>query len=303
MHFAGISLNSEIIFIAIFSFIVVVLSLAVSVNTLFKFIDSSLSFFPKTKRFLQFFYKDVPSVVFSPFVLIFKMFVSIKKLGLNLIAIIKKPAGTKQKHEDNKNHSSAQKLALDLLFDDEDEDIEVVQVHSVNQKIKQHNDKNIEALRRVVNGFSDIKHHRFEGSLEDTQYLKLYLSPKDMPLDKNFEIFSTFIQQWPKSSKQRLIMTDFPSLKEPSFMDVVEGRVNLSRVIRKNLAPNTDVLVKSNINNQVSERKLFSLVSLLKDQYDEVIVLVPEGQELEWQTAYGIFNSEGFVQTNSRVQK
>ena len=95
-------------------------------------------------------------------------------------------------------------------------------------------------------------------------------------------------------------MTDFNSLREPSFMDVVEGKVNLSRVIRKNLAPNTDVLAKASISNQVSEKKLFSLVSLLKDHYDEVVVLIPEGQEPEWETAYQVFNSEGFVQSNSR---
>ncbi|MCH2534467.1 MAG: hypothetical protein MK008_08510 [Bdellovibrionales bacterium] len=284
--------------IFIFSFLVLALSGFAIVNATYRFIDSSLSYFPKTKRVLEFFYKDIPLIVFGSFALVFEMFSFIKEMAQNLIDIFQKsqnPVEAKSQPND-----SAQKAALDLLMDDEDEDIEMVHVKSVNQKINEHDNDKIETLRRVVSGFSDIKNYKFEGAAQDTQYLKIYLSPKEVPLDKNFEIFSTFIQQWPKSNKQRLIMTDFNSLKEPSFMDVVEGKVNLSRVIRKNLAPNTDVLAKASINNQVSEKKLFSLVSLLKDQYDEVVVLIPEGQEPEWETAYQVFNSEGFVQASRR---
>lgn len=295
---AGININAENILIFIFSFTILSLSCFALLNATYRFLDSSLNYFPKTKRVLEFFYKDIPLIVFGSFALIFEMFAFIKEMSQNLLDIFqksRKPLEVKSKVND-----SAQKAALDLLMDDEDEDIEMVHVKSVNQKIKDHDNDKIETLRRVVSGFSDIKNYKFEGNTQDTQYLKIYLSPKDVPLDKNFEIFSTFIQQWPKSNKQRLIMTDFNSLREPSFMDVVEGKVNLSRVIRKNLAPNTDVLAKASINNQVSEKKLFSLVSLLKDQYDEVVVLIPEGQEPEWKTAYQVFNSEGFVQSSSR---
>ena len=295
---AGVNVNAENILIIIFTFAVISLSSFALINAAYRFLDSSLSYFPKTKRLLEFFYKDIPLIVFGSFALIFEMFAFIKEMFQNLIDIFqtsRKPLEVKSQAND-----SAQKAALDLLMDDEDEDIEMVHVKSVNQKINDHDNDKIETLRRVVSGFSDIKNYKFEGNSQDTQYLKIYLSPKDVPLDKNFEIFSTFIQQWPKSNKQRLIMTDFNSLKEPSFMDVVEGKVNLSRVIRKNLAPNTDVLAKASINNQVSEKKLFSLVSLLKDQYDEVVVLIPEGQEPEWETAYQVFNSEGFVQSSSR---
>ena len=295
---AGVNVNAENILIIIFTFAVFSLSSFALINAAYKFLDSSLSYFPKTKRVLEFFYKDIPLIVFGSFALIFEMFAFIKEMSQNLIDIFqssRKPLEVKSQAND-----SAQKAALDLLMDDEDEDIEMVHVKSVNQKINDHDNDKIETLRRVVSGFSDIKNFKFEGNNQDTQYLKIYLSPKDVPLDKNFEIFSTFIQQWPKSNKQRLIMTDFNSLREPSFMDVVEGKVNLSRVIRKNLAPNTDVLAKASISNQVSEKKLFSLVSLLKDHYDEVVVLIPEGQEPEWETAYQVFNSEGFVQSNSR---
>ena len=295
---AGVNVNAENILIIIFTFAVFSLSSFALINAIYRFLDSSLSYFPKTKRVLEFFYKDIPLIVFGSFALIFEMFAFIKEMSQNLIDIFqssRKPLEVKSQAND-----SAQKAALDLLMDDEDEDIEMVHVKSVNQKINDHDNDKIETLRRVVSGFSDIKNFKFEGNNQDTQYLKIYLSPKDVPLDKNFEIFSTFIQQWPKSNKQRLIMTDFNSLREPSFMDVVEGKVNLSRVIRKNLAPNTDVLAKASISNQVSEKKLFSLVSLLKDHYDEVVVLIPEGQEPEWETAYQVFNSEGFVQSNSR---
>ena len=298
---ANVNVHSENILIFVFALTILSLSLFTIVNATYRFLDSSLSYFPRTKRFLEFFYKDIPLIVFGSFALIFEIFDFVKEMGQNLIQIFQNSRQTEEFKAHDDSQGLTQKAALDLLMDDEDEDIEMVHVNSVNQKINNHDNEKIETLRRVVSGFSDIKNYKFKDSEEDTQYLKIYLSPKDIPLDKNFEIFSTFIQQWPKSSKQRLIMTDFTTLKEPSFMDVVEGKVNLSRVIRKNLAPNTDVLAKASITNEVSEKKLFSLVSLLKDQYDEVFVLIPEGQEPEWKKAYQVFNSEGFVQSSCRV--
>lgn len=298
---AGLTLNADNVFIFLFAFTVFCLSFYVLALLSFKFIESTLSYFPNIKKLLAFFYKDIPLIVFGAFALIFEMFNFVNSITEKLFQLRKK-SNTSSK-ADTATTGAAQKAALDLLLDDEDEDIEMVQVQSVNQKINDHNKDNIESLRRVVSGFSDIKHYKFENTnISDTQYLKIYLSPKDIELDQNFEIFSTFIQQWPKTGKQRLIMTDFPTLKEPSFMDVVEGKVNLSRVVRKNLAPNTDVLAKTSITNSVSEKKLFSLVSLLKDQYDEIVVLVPDGQESNWKTAYNIFNSDGFIKSHGRTR-
>lgn len=162
-----------------------------------------------------------------------------------------------------------------------------------------------ELLYKVTGTFSDLKGCHFlekeissdvgfikDSSSEKEEYLTVYSAPKDKHFDKDLDVFAEFIQTWPVESGKRLIIANFPDSEERSFLDAVDGKTMLSHIVHKNVLPNTDVIMKSNMNNQVSPKKLLSLVAILRERYENVYVVEKDQLVNNWQVAYDCFNRE-----------